>query len=703
MKTLILAVLSLSVRPAGAAVPPEWRFSQEVRVAAPGLARLRLPLETLGAAQPSLADLRLLDSSGKEVPFLIDQPAPEPERDLPLDRMTAAMENKKTVITGEVPAAMRSTGFESITLLSPTEDFLKPLSLEGSADGKRWKTLLHQSPIFKQAGDPMSSTIRFAKGSWSHLRITLDDSDTPPLRVSQVRLYAPGRALEDLQEFEPQTLESASDGRRTETRLQLPADGLPIAALRFEVAETTFRRQVRLASRVFSAGEFRGTALAQGSIHRIALGAQKTEELSVPVWAAARSRQLTLDIENGDSPPLTVRHLWLRIIPRDLVFDAPAAGVYQLCSGDPKAPPRTYDVAALRGSFDRAVLHEASLSPSRPNPAYQAPQPVLSGAEEGGDLDTNPWHFRKKVGMDQESGQPTLWRIELDAQAVAHNGGRVEALRLVRNGRQLPYVVDYAGVERSLAPGLEPQAGAPKGRSRWLITLPYAGMPISRLHFTVPDALFERTMTLSEAAEDADEGPAARTRADIPGGLFAAVGTMLDFGTRGGLSRSAQEGTPPGESMRVLAATTWTRRPPSSPASFELVLQQEPKTSRLVLETDNGDNAPVHLGGVQAYYRAPRLLFRSRPNKAPVYLLYGQPEVSAPQYDLSLIAEDLLSTPPQEARLGPEEALDATQWWGGPPASTAGKRYAFWGVMMLVVLGLLVVIAKLLPEEAKSA
>lgn len=703
MKIILLAALTLCVRPAGAAAPPEWRVSQEVRVAAPGLAKIRLPLETLGAAQPSLADLRLLDTSGQEVPFLIDQPVPEPARDLPLDRVSAAMEDKKTVITGEVPAAMRSTGFESITLLSPTDDFLKPVSLEGSADGKRWQTLLRQTPIFKQAGDPVSSTIRFSKGSWSRLRITLDDKDTPPLRVSQVRLYAPGRPLEDLQEFEPQILEAASDGRRTEIRLQLPAEGLPIAALRFEVLETTFRRQVRLANRVFSAGEFRGTALAQGSIHRIALGSQKTEELSIPVWTAAVGRQLTLSIENGDSPPLTIRRLWMRVIPRDLIFDAPSAGVYLLCSGNPKAPARTYDVAALRGSFDRAALQKPDLRPSLPNPAYQPPQPTLSGAEEGSDIDTTPWRFRKRVLLDQETGGPTLWRIELDAQAVAHNGGRTGALRLVRDARQLPYVVDYAGVERSLAPSLEPQSGAPKGKSRWLITLPYAGMPVSRLRFTVPDALFERTMTLSEAIEDGSEGPLYRTRADIPGGFFAAIGTMLDFGTRGGLTRSSREWAPQGEPLRVLAAATWTRRPPTSPASFELVLQQEPKTGRLILETDNGDNAPIQLGSVQAYYRAPRLLFQSRPKEAPVHLLYGQAEVSAPQYDLNLIAEDLLSTPPREAHLGPEEALEATPWWGGPTASTAGKRYLFWGVMMLVVLGLLVVIAKLLPEEAQGA
>jgi len=58
---------------------------------------------------------------------------------------------------------MHAAGFESVTLLTPTDDFLKPVSLEGSADGRHWQMLIHQAPIFKQAGDPMSSTVRFSK------------------------------------------------------------------------------------------------------------------------------------------------------------------------------------------------------------------------------------------------------------------------------------------------------------------------------------------------------------------------------------------------------------------------------------------------------------------------------------------------------------------------------------------------------------
>jgi len=53
-------------------------------------------------------------------------------------------------------------------------------------------------------------------------------------------------------------------------------------------------------------------------------------------------------------------------------------------------------VAALRGSFSRTALQEAALSPIQSNPAYQPPQPVISSEEEGSDIDTDPWHFRKK-------------------------------------------------------------------------------------------------------------------------------------------------------------------------------------------------------------------------------------------------------------------------------------------------------------------
>ena len=56
--------------------PSEWQHAQEFDIAAPGLMKISLPVETLDAARPALEDLRLCDDAGNELPFLITRPMP---------------------------------------------------------------------------------------------------------------------------------------------------------------------------------------------------------------------------------------------------------------------------------------------------------------------------------------------------------------------------------------------------------------------------------------------------------------------------------------------------------------------------------------------------------------------------------------------------------------------------------------------------
>ena len=50
----------------GAMTPSEWRFSQAIEVSTTGLVRVNVPVETLDAARPDLADVRIVDSGGRE-------------------------------------------------------------------------------------------------------------------------------------------------------------------------------------------------------------------------------------------------------------------------------------------------------------------------------------------------------------------------------------------------------------------------------------------------------------------------------------------------------------------------------------------------------------------------------------------------------------------------------------------------------------
>ena len=83
----------------GALTPNEWRFNQAIDVPANGLIRVNLPAETLGASRPDLGDVRILDSAGREVPYLIDRPMPHRESALRSQELRTALEPTATRIT----------------------------------------------------------------------------------------------------------------------------------------------------------------------------------------------------------------------------------------------------------------------------------------------------------------------------------------------------------------------------------------------------------------------------------------------------------------------------------------------------------------------------------------------------------------------------------------------------------------------------
>ncbi len=123
-----------------------------------------------------------------------------------------------------------------------------------------------------------------------------------------------------------------------------------------------------------------------------------------------------------------------------------------------------------------------------------------------------------------------------------------------------------------------------------------------------------------------------------------------------------------------------------------LPLFTSPQGETLVLETDNGDNPAIMLTSVEAAYPVVRLIFK--PESGPIALYYGNREAQAPRYDLSLVAERMFIAEKNVATLGAEESLKG----GTRTALGLNGGVWFWGALALVVVGLLVVVAKLLPK-----
>ena len=76
--------------------PNEWRNTQTLEIPAKGLVRVNVPATTLNAAQPGLEDLRIIDSTGNQVPYLIERLLPEAESTIRSTEFRSTIENGAT-------------------------------------------------------------------------------------------------------------------------------------------------------------------------------------------------------------------------------------------------------------------------------------------------------------------------------------------------------------------------------------------------------------------------------------------------------------------------------------------------------------------------------------------------------------------------------------------------------------------------------
>jgi len=282
---------------------------------------------------------------------------------------------------------------------------------------------------------------------------------------------------------------------------------------------------------------------------------------------------------------------------------------------------------------------------TKPNPEFP---------NGGATLDVSDWSFRKSIVISNSGPQ----QLELDLDVLANAQRDFSDLRLMRQGEQIPYLLESGSIQRFLAPDVT-NTNDPKNPtvSRWIIHLPRPHLPVTELRCESPTVLFERDMSLSEIAIEADRGD-----------------------------------TYP----RMLAHQTWTKTPGSVAKVFTLALNSAPFTDTLVLEAHNGDNPSIQLDNFRIGYITTRIFFEANAGDE-LFLYYGNPSVNVPHYDLSLVSTQLRSVNKSNAVLGAEERLKKP--WGAIGVSGRVGRQVFWGILALVVVALLVVIARLLPKS----
>ena len=647
-RTLGVAVLLVALQ-TQSTLSRAWRTVQDLVIERPGVIGVTLPEETLDAARPALEDLRILDPTGKEVPWTIEVHTHTPTA----ARRPAQMHTLLHPESTEVLLATESDApVAGVELTVASEDFVKAARVEESADGRTWKVVREDEVLFRSPGGPGKTSLELPPLPRAHLRVILDDRRSRPVPVTGVTLLGASPAPPATEPLEIEVTERREEQGETRFFLRFSGRHARLAEISLETPEPVFTRPAELSQAAGESREF----LSRSLLYRKPLGGRRpAEQLSIGVDATLTAREAVLSVDNGDSPPLRVDRIRARAHPVRLVFVATTGGLYHLLAGNSEAALPRYDVGALGESGASRI--PVFPGPIRVNPAWHPAEPLPGVPTLGAPLDVGDWRFRKKVVL----GPGELHELELDPDVLSAAGPAGTDLRLVREGRQVAYVRDHPPRLRTLEVSARREEPRPRSkRSRWALELPYSRLPIERISCDAEEKFFRRGVLLVEESRDGER--------------------LVD--------------------PVILGRAVWARTPGESLGRLDLELGRPPRTRRIILEVEDGDNPPLTPTAFRAHYAAPKLLFKTSPGPG-LFLYYGNRTVAAPDYDLYLLSSTLSASERVLAALGPEELLkgsrasqDSADRWG---------TFVLWTVLVALVVALTAIMVRLLPRQDQKA
>jgi hypothetical protein len=615
-----------------------FRFERTVTVGAAGPNRLDVDVALLAGAQPGLRDVRLFDAQNREVGYLLVPPDKgQPEwiagRVLPIA-------STKTTSGFEVDLGAAQL-VDRLKLEGIRAPFLKRVTLEGSGDRAHW-TMLADATVFDLPDEHLTRLdIAFPGGEYRYLRVTWDDRSsarvTGGVNASARRTpsAAPEGSLVDVA-----FAKRASEPGKSRYRINLPGAHLPITAMQVNVAGGNVFRAAAITEPRMGNGEVTPSQLGSGTLRQAQIGDAVASEMEVPV-AAPIGRELDLVIDDGNNAPLEITRVVARLAPQPWIyFDSPDSAPLHVRYGNESATAPSYDIEAQREHVRGRKTAIARLSDA--HGAEGVAQPAKMDIPLGAAVERTQFRVNRKI----QEGPVGLSILPLDSDVLARSRDLDDVRIADAEGHQVPYLVEQRA--EPLAVTLKiPERRAEGSTSIYRLDLPYERWPDrTRLVLTTTLRVFDRTVMLRNAASS------HRNR-----------------------------------DVSTLALSPWRSADPEllpPPLSFDLPSH----TGALEVVIDEGDNAPLPLATAQLLLPSQALRFY---NPGPsLFLLYGNRHVTAPRYDLALLAPRLFGEPARELGVAPAGAPDVDG------DEEAPARKFFWIAIGIAAVVLIAMLARLL-------
>lgn len=611
-----------------AADAPSYRFHRKIEVE-PGWCELEVPDDVFEAARPELADVRVWLKPGDEMPYGKSGALPPSTLRIPLVDVERTQNQETAALADRGP----NPGWaDAVELDVPEAEFIKPVTLEGSSDRATWSEIARGS-IFATASGTRMTGLRFAPNDRRYWRFRFDDKNGAPVPATHI---AVGQSREArVRRTLPVTLKEEADADFSVSTyaIALPTANLPVVEIRIHASDAAFVRKARVFERVWFRDEVSRRLLGEAEIARAADGKETTSlALTEPT-----SKSLELDIERATGVPLHGVTAEIAVEPRSLRFYVPKGSAPELVYGSPAVRAPLYDITAALQNGRPSAFNKAKLGPIIDEGTSS---PALPEVARGSAVKLTSWRTEQTIVLPSRG--PIAY---LDLE---RGSGSLSDLRIIdQASRQIPYIVEAEPRHKRSPVGFRAEH---VGGETILYLDGVDGETVEALELEASSPeYFAREVSVVEQPFD------ARGKTDL----------------------------------RQIGAARWVKAAGQPLAPLRIPISP-PTGPHVTVHVVDGDNAPLAVSNVAADATRRRLNFVFVAGDE-LRLLSGRGSAVPPSYDLTLIAERVLSSPAEPATLGPARAITTA------PTSTPPW---FWVFVFAAAVVLLLALARTLKQTS---
>ncbi|MEQ8787936.1 MAG: DUF3999 family protein [Pirellulaceae bacterium] len=369
-----------------------WEYYMEIPDKPPGESPwydLVLTPLVFDAARYDLADLRLYDAQGEEIPYALRVRTDQSElADIEAESFNRIEQEdgsrQVSLDLGEKPLE-----HNEVEVTMTGSDYRRKCVVEGSDDGKQWKMIRTEYLLdFQRNGDTLrDDTIRYPASRFRYLRVTVhpdpqqDASGDWQLQDVTVRrrVRIPGENVTRDAPHGDREPVPTDQGPGSQWLIDLGGESTPCAQLLVEIESDEFVRDwsVEAAGPDRPGEEFRWIA---GGTWRRKAGEEK-QSFVAQLPQDTRAARLKLLVTDNRNPPLKITSIKYLAPARQVVFAArpkSPQGPLRLYFGNPEAAEPRYDFARNLAPQLQPPPQRLRLGERETNPKYEPEPPPLT-------------------------------------------------------------------------------------------------------------------------------------------------------------------------------------------------------------------------------------------------------------------------------------------------------------------------------------